>query len=49
MAVGAILTAHHPDERLEALVGALVPQCSEIVVVDNTPGLAPRTPHPAIG
>jgi rhamnosyltransferase len=34
----AIVTAYHPDARLEEIVSAALDCCAAVVVVDNTPG-----------
>jgi rhamnosyltransferase len=36
--ITAIATAYHPDERLLAVVEAAGESCTEVLVVDNTPG-----------
>lgn len=40
IAVGAVVTAFHPDSMLDQLIEQLAHQVSHIVVVDNTPGHA---------
>lgn len=40
-AVVAILTAYHPDERLAAVVGSALADCSLVIVADNTPAGSP--------
>jgi rhamnosyltransferase len=37
LAIAAVLTAYHPDERLLATVAAALDSCREVIVADNTP------------
>lgn len=50
--VVAVLTAYHPDERLEAVVTSALETCSSVIVVDNTPdasaSLAPALAGPRV-
>jgi rhamnosyltransferase len=50
--VVAVLTAYHPDARLEAVVTSALQTCSSVIVVDNTPApatsLAPSLAGPRV-
>jgi rhamnosyltransferase len=52
MDVVAVLTAYHPDERLQAVVESALRTCSSVIVVDNTPdvsaSLAPSLAGPRV-
>jgi rhamnosyltransferase len=37
LAIAAVLTAYHPDERLAAVVEAALLTCDAVIVADNTP------------
>ncbi len=41
LAVAAILTAYHPDERLAAVVESALADCVRVIVADNTPAGSP--------
>jgi rhamnosyltransferase len=36
--ITAVTTAYHPDERLLAVIEAALTACTEVIVIDNTPG-----------
>jgi rhamnosyltransferase len=50
--IAAVVTAYHPDERLEAVVESALRNCDAVVVADNTPGdaasLAAKLEGPAV-
>ena len=50
--IAAVVTAYHPDERLEAVVESALRSCDAVVVADNTPGdaasLAAKLEGPAV-
>jgi rhamnosyltransferase len=39
--IAAVVTAYHPDERLELVIESALLSCAAVVVADNTPGDAP--------
>ena len=49
MRIAAVVTAYHPDERLEAVVAAALESCDDVLVVDNTPADAPSAADAAAG
>jgi rhamnosyltransferase len=43
MRITAVVTAYHPDARLEAVVASALESCQDVVIVDNTPTGSPSS------